>query len=61
MRVFKTKWFTRYARRERIEDKSLCGAIERAEGSIVDADLGGRVINKGSHGQGKAVQADTGC
>lgn len=29
MRIFKTKWFARYARRERIEDESLCDAVER--------------------------------
>ena len=46
MRVFKTKWFVRYARREKIGDQSLCGAIERAERGIVDADLGGGVIKQ---------------
>ena len=46
MRVFKTKWFARYARREKIGDQGLCGAIERAERGIVDADLGGGVIKQ---------------
>lgn len=46
MRVFKTKWFVRFARRERIGDRSLCGAIERAEHGIVDAYLGGGVIKQ---------------
>ncbi len=46
MRVFKTKWFVRFARREKIGDRSLCGAIERAEYGIVDADLGGGVIKQ---------------
>ena len=46
MRVFKTKWFVRYARREKIGDQGLCGAIERAERGIVDADLGGGVIKQ---------------
>ena len=56
MRVFKTKWFVRYARRERIGDQSLCGAIERAERGIVDADLGGGVIKQrvGRAGQGRS-------
>lgn len=44
MRVFKTKWFVRFSRRQRIEDSDLCAAIERAEQGIVDADLGGGVI-----------------
>ena len=46
MRVFKTKWFTRYARRERIGDQRLSGAIERAERGIIDANLGGGVIKQ---------------
>lgn len=44
MRIFKTKWFVRYARSERIEDRSLYEAVERAERGIIDADLGGGVI-----------------
>ena len=56
MRVFKTRWFARYARREQIEDRSLCGAIERAERGIVDADLGGGVIKQrvARAGQGRS-------
>ncbi len=46
MRVFKTKWVMRYARRERIEDSSLREAIKRAERGLVDADLGGGVIKQ---------------
>jgi hypothetical protein len=46
VRVFKTKWFVRYARREQIGDKGLCDAIKRAERGIVDADLGGGVIKQ---------------
>ncbi len=56
MRVFKTKWFTRYARRERIGDHGLCEAIERAQRGIVDADLGGGVIKQrvARTGQGRS-------
>jgi hypothetical protein len=56
VRIFKTKWFVRYARRERIEDHSLCGEIERAERGIVDADLGGGVIKQriARTGQGRS-------
>jgi hypothetical protein len=46
VRVFKTKWFVRYARREQIGDQSLCNAIKRAERGIVDGDLGGGVIKQ---------------
>ena len=56
MRIFKTKWFVRYARRERIGDHNLCGAIERAERGIVDADLRGGVIKQrvARRGQGRS-------
>ena len=46
MRLFKTKWFMRYARQEKLEDHSLCDAIERAERGLVDADLGGGIIKQ---------------
>lgn len=56
MRVFKTKWFVRYARQERIRDESLCEAIERAERGLVDADLGGGIIKQrvARTGQGRS-------
>jgi hypothetical protein len=46
LRVFKTKWFARFARRERISDASLCEAVRRAERGLVDADLGGGVLKQ---------------
>ena len=56
MRIFKTKWFARYARRERIEDWSLREAVLRAEQGLVDADLGGNVIKQrvARTGQGRS-------
>ncbi len=46
MRVFKTKWFKRFARKEKISDETLCEAIERAEQGLIDADLGHNVIKQ---------------
>ena len=56
MQVFKTKWFARFARNERIADKSLCEAIERAGRGLVDADLGGGLIKQrvARPGQGRS-------
>jgi hypothetical protein len=56
MRVFKTKWFARFARNEGIADKSLREAIERAERGLVDADLGGGLIKQrvARRGQGRS-------
>ena len=46
MEVFKTRWFARFARQERIADSSLREAIERAERGLIDADLGGGLIKQ---------------
>lgn len=56
MRVFKTKPFARFADHEGIADTELCDAIRRAEGGLVDADLGGGVIKQrlARKGQGKS-------
>ena len=56
MRLFKTKWFMRYARQEKLEDHSLCDAIERAERGLVDVDLGGGIIKQrvARKGQGRS-------
>jgi hypothetical protein len=51
--VFKTKWLARFARRERIADKSLSEAIERAERGLIDADLGGGLIKQRVAREGK--------
>jgi hypothetical protein len=56
VRIFKTRAFGRFARKERIGDAFLCEAIERAEGGVVDADLGGHVIKQrvARPGQGRS-------
>ena len=45
-RVFKTRWFERFARKEKIPDPILVDAVVRAEKGQVDADLGGGVIKQ---------------
>lgn len=42
--VFKTKPFSRFARKAKLEDGTLWGAAERANSGVIDADLGGGVI-----------------
>lgn len=56
MRVFKTKWFARFARNEGIADRSLSEAIGRAERGVIDADLGGGLIKLriARQGQGRS-------
>ena len=46
MRVFKNKWFARFARREGIPNSRLKEAIDRAERGLIDADLGGGLIKQ---------------
>ena len=55
-RIFKTKWFQRFARKEKISDAVLARVIARAERGQVDADLGNGVIKQriARPGQGKS-------
>ena len=56
MRVYKTKEFGRFARKERITDARLCEAVERAGKGLIDADLGGGLIKQriARQGQGRS-------
>ena len=56
MKVFKTRWFARFARQEKIADDGLREAIERAERGLIDADLGGGLIKQrvARQGQGRS-------
>ncbi|TNE36994.1 MAG: type II toxin-antitoxin system RelE/ParE family toxin, partial [Alphaproteobacteria bacterium] len=56
MRIFKTKWFTRFARKEGIDEITLRLAILNAEQGLIDADLGGGVIKQriSRPGEGKS-------
>jgi hypothetical protein len=56
VRIFKTKLFSRFARRMRLSDESLREAVARAERGLIDADLGGGVIKQrvARPGQGRS-------
>jgi hypothetical protein len=56
VRIFKSRWFHRFARKEGIADAALCEAIVRAENGQFDAELGGEVIKQriARPGQGKS-------
>jgi hypothetical protein len=56
MRVCKTRWFVRCARRAGITDARLMEAVARAERGLVDADLGGGLIKQrvARDGKGKS-------
>jgi hypothetical protein len=56
VRIFKSRWFERFARREGIADAALREAVARAEKGQIDADLGGGVIKQriARPGQGRS-------
>ena len=56
MHIFRTRWVTRFARRERLTDSLLCEAVDRAARGLVDADLGGGIIKQrvARQGQGRS-------
>jgi hypothetical protein len=45
-RVFKTRWFSKAAKKAAIHDKELCTAVRQAMQGLAD-DLGGGVFKKG--------------
>jgi hypothetical protein len=55
MRVFKTKWFARFARREGLTDDKLMAAIHEVQNGLTDGNLGGGLVKKriGRTGAGK--------
>ena len=60
MRVYKSRWFQRFARKEEIADAVLCEAVARAEKGQIDVGLGGEVIkqriSRPGHGRSKGYR-----
>jgi hypothetical protein len=56
VRIFKSRWFQHFARKEGIADEALCEAVAQADMGQIDADLGGEVIKQriARPGQGKS-------
>lgn len=46
MRIFKNRWFERFARKNEIDDTALREAVQRAEQGLIDAELGGGVFKQ---------------
>lgn len=46
MRVYVTKSFRRFQRKEEIDDQALWNAVSRADDGLVDSDLGGGLIKQ---------------
>ena len=46
MRNFKSKWFTKFARKEGISDEKLIQAVHDVDVGNIDADYGGGVVKQ---------------
>lgn len=46
MRIYKNVWFAKFARKEKIDNASLCNAVRRAEKGLIDADLGSGLLKQ---------------
>lgn len=55
MSIYKTRWFERWARKERLGDANLVRAVEEMSKGLIDVDLGGGLVKKriGRRGYGK--------
>lgn len=56
MRIYKTRWFDRWARKQGLNNLSLCLAVQEMMEGLYEADLGGGLIKKrvARTGQGKS-------
>ena len=46
VRIFKTRWFAKFAKEEGISDEKLCKAVRDADAGLIDADYGGGVLKQ---------------
>ena len=58
LRIFATKWFVRFARKEKIDDARLHEAVVRIERGSVDAELGGDLVKQriAQPGRGASIE-----
>ena len=56
MRIFKSKWFSKYARKEKITDKQLKEAIDDIQNGLIDCNYQDGVFKQriARKGQGKS-------
>ena len=46
MRIFKTRWFHKWAKKEKLTDSALRKAVAEMEQGLIDADLGSNIYKK---------------
>ncbi|MEQ1605197.1 MAG: type II toxin-antitoxin system RelE/ParE family toxin [Pyrinomonadaceae bacterium] len=56
MKIYKNKWFAKFAKKEKISDEKLIKAVKEIEAGNIDADYGGGVIKQriARPGEGKS-------
>jgi hypothetical protein len=56
MRIFKTRWFDRWAAKEALSEQALETAVVEIAQGLIDARLGGQIVKKriGIDGRGKS-------
>lgn len=59
MRVYETRIFSRFARKESIKGKQLLEAVQRASDGLIDADLGGASSSSALRAPAKAAAEAT--
>jgi hypothetical protein len=46
IRIYASRWFAKFAAKEKISDVTLADAVHRAESGLIDADLGSGLIKQ---------------
>jgi len=46
MAIYKTRWFDRWAKKQRLSTTALCEAVREMNAGLFDADLGGGLLKK---------------
>ncbi len=61
MRIYKTRWFSRWAKKEKLSDKALLKAVDEIKSDLSCVNLGGHVYKKrvALSGRGKSGGART--
>jgi hypothetical protein len=59
MIVYKTRWFAKWAKKEKITDEALVNAVSEMDKGLIDADLGGCVFKKRVAIPGKGKRSGT--
>jgi hypothetical protein len=56
MKIYKTRWFNRWAHKQRLDDINLCTAVREMIAGLYDADLGSGLVKKriARSGKGKS-------